>query len=1040
MIFKKTGLKRKKGFTLIEILAVIIILGILIIIAVPAVTKYIENSRRSALIDTAKQVIAGARNYVNSGNMSMYSPDTTYYLPISCFKNENKAKSINGDFTVAYVGVVYTGSGYNYYWTSVDEEGEGIRNLTAYDELTEDVIESGIKISDIDTSVSVGGRTKTLVYNNDCTQTQENQGHLIATFDANDGEFSNGKTTNILKFALPLNITEPTVKYSHTQNINDSGTMTSNYGNNWGNANITGTDRGNTSQAHVVTIPGAEKLHVRITFSGESTSWDWACMWKGKYPNYTAYNDCSSSLTGKLGGGSYLNTSNTKEYDVDGDSVTFSFRSDGSGVGDGYGYYAVVSDQGSAEYTGTYEEPKRDYYFFDGWENDGNVYKSLTKLTPTDNVTYKALWKAASKLIISPNSGYLYVDGVYINSTTEYYRKAGEKISYTNIYRNSVNYSNGTWTITYNSNGGSSTPSSRSNTVYYTCNYTFNKWNLSGDCENVASTANVAATYEFPDEPGDKCTMSASWNSSCGSNWAYSYTLPSAPTRTGYRFLGWKSSATGAVYAAGSSFSPTQSETLTAQWEKSEYTITLDANGGSFANGASTSTAKYVTSIASTQTQTKYSHTQNINDSGYKSSSYGNNWTNANIRGTGRTSSNSQAHVVTIPNAPNLKIEIYYNGESTTYDWVTIWAGSHPSYTAYSNYSSGITNGQKLGGYWYNNYTVNGYSLTNVGKKIFGVNGDTVTFGFRSDGSVVGDGFGYYAIITGTSRTLTGSITGYTAPTNSGYTLTGWKSSADNQIYTNINSISNITSDITLTAQWESDNSPLATEVINGVSSLRNVAEAKRYYGSNPNNYVSFNGELWRIIGVYGDKLKIIRSTPLSNQNWDNNNSNMWSTSSVNTYLNTTYYSTLSSTAKNMIYENGTWYVGVVDRTANASEAYNSNKISQWNGKVGLVSTYEYLYSYADACLNISGGDYNNSSCGDGWIFSTIVSDQNIFRAWTMTPDTTNPHQSLLIYQNKAVDIHWVGDPSGVTPVVYLKPTVKISGGDGSSSTPYVLR
>ncbi len=36
-----------------------------------------------------------------------------------------------------------------------------------------------------------------------------------------------------------------------------------------------------------------------------------------------------------------------------------------------------------------------------------------------------------------------------------------------------------------------------------------------------------------------------------------------------------------------------------------------------------------------------------------------------------------------------------------------------------------------------------------------------------------------------------------------------------------------------------------------------------RYYGSNPNNYVSFNNELWRIIGVFGNNVKLVRSEKL---------------------------------------------------------------------------------------------------------------------------------------------------------------------------------
>ena len=48
--------KKKKGFTLVELLAVIIILAIVVGITIPAVLKTINNSRRSGGQDAAEIV------------------------------------------------------------------------------------------------------------------------------------------------------------------------------------------------------------------------------------------------------------------------------------------------------------------------------------------------------------------------------------------------------------------------------------------------------------------------------------------------------------------------------------------------------------------------------------------------------------------------------------------------------------------------------------------------------------------------------------------------------------------------------------------------------------------------------------------------------------------------------------------------------------------------------------------------------------------------------------------------------------------------
>ena len=84
-----------------------------------------------------------------------------------------------------------------------------------------------------------------------------------------------------------------------------------------------------------------------------------------------------------------------------------------------------------------------------------------------------------------------------------------------------------------------------------------------------------------------------------------------------------------------------------------------------------------------------------------------------------------------------------------------------------------------------------------------------------------------------------------------------------------------------------------------------------RYIGANPNNYVSFNNELWRIIGVFNNiddgtgnketRIKIMRSESIGSYSWDNKpnavgsstsvyGSNDWSDSTLQQVLNSGAY------------------------------------------------------------------------------------------------------------------------------------------------------
>lgn len=56
-------MKRNQGFTLLELLAVMVVLGVIVLIAVPMIMDVIENSKMGTIKNSASGIVDAARQY-----------------------------------------------------------------------------------------------------------------------------------------------------------------------------------------------------------------------------------------------------------------------------------------------------------------------------------------------------------------------------------------------------------------------------------------------------------------------------------------------------------------------------------------------------------------------------------------------------------------------------------------------------------------------------------------------------------------------------------------------------------------------------------------------------------------------------------------------------------------------------------------------------------------------------------------------------------------------------------------------------------------
>ena len=246
-----------------------------------------------------------------------------------------------------------------------------------------------------------------------------------------------------------------------------------------------------------------------------------------------------------------------------------------------------------------------------------------------------------------------------------------------------------------------------------------------------------------------------------------------------------------------------------------------------------------------------------------------------------------------------------------------------------------------------------------------------------------------------------------------------------------------------------------------------------RYEGKNPNNYVLFNDELWRVIGVFSvttesngtqNLVKLIRNETLDGLAWHGSNTNDWSAATLQQQLNNGYYNAtdstcnfyqsntktcyfsetgLNSTARNMI-ESVVWNLGGRSSdSATAGEFYTaergttvySGRPTTWTGKVGLMYPSDYGYAVlASSCARTTNlGDYDSTACaGNNWLKTGSYE-------WTMTPSSSRSSDVFALYNYGALYNISTDYGPGARPSIYLKSNIAIMGGDGSYSSPYEI-
>ena len=216
------------------------------------------------------------------------------------------------------------------------------------------------------------------------------------------------------------------------------------------------------------------------------------------------------------------------------------------------------------------------------------------------------------------------------------------------------------------------------------------------------------------------------------------------------------------------------------------------------------------------------------------------------------------------------------------------------------------------------------------------------------------------------------------------------------------------------------------------------------YYGANPNNHIIINQEMWQIIGVYNNKLKLIKENSIGNYQYDNN-LKYYQNSKINNLLNELYYKSAKGTCyqDNLEKECNFTNTGLTKetitlldmQTVNNETTSIENKENFKESQITITNTFETnisLPSITDYINTLYCKEEN--TCNTSWmtkpgtLLLTLNDINNNLYTMSITEDG-----SIKIDNDATTNLE-------VRPVIVLKEENYIIKGNGTQDTPYILK